>query len=69
MQVSMNINVQIGEAIYTVCDTVEVNTEEWDAEGVATDHLECLTFRMKSAISPCFWDHETILAKRNAEEK
>lgn len=69
VEVKINITVSIGSAVYTVADSHEVNTEEWDAEGIASEHLECLSFRMKSAIEPCFWDHETVLAKRNAEEK
>jgi hypothetical protein len=57
MQFHISINAQIGGQEFNVCETSEVDTEEWDIEGVASEHLELLTLRMKSALSPCFWDH------------
>ena len=57
MQFHISINAQIGGQEFNVCETQEVDTEEWDIEGVASEHLDLLATRMKSALSPCFWDH------------
>lgn len=64
MQFNIEINAKIGDQEFHICETQEVNCEEWDIEGVASEALELLTFRMKSAIAPCFWDH-TIVIKDN----
>lgn len=69
MQFKITISIEVGDTLYTISDSQEVNTEEWDIEGVASEHLDCLTYRMKSALSPCFWDHEMLAAKKIAEEK
>lgn len=57
MEYTIAINAQIGHQEFHLCETHEVDTEEWDIEGVAAESLELMTLRMKSAISPCFWDH------------
>jgi hypothetical protein len=69
MQFHLSISAQIGGQEFNLCETQEVDTEEWDIEGVASEALELLTFRMKSALSPCFWDHSIVVKNNQVTEE
>ena len=57
MQLKIKIKVEIENTWYELINTQDVDIEEWDIEGVAAEAIEALSFRMKAAISPCFWNH------------
>lgn len=57
MQYTIHIRVEVGEETYELATHQEVNTEEWDIEGVTAEALEQLTFKMSAALNPCYWDH------------
>ena len=57
MQLKIKIKVEIENTWYELTDVQDVDIEEWDIEGVASEAIEALSFRMKSALSPCFWNH------------
>jgi hypothetical protein len=54
---TINISVEIDDICYHFSDTKEVDTDEWDIEGVSSEALDSLAFRAKSALMPCFWEH------------
>ena len=67
MKLKIKINVEIADNWYELRDTQEVDIEEWDLEGVACDAIETLSFKMKAALSPCFWNHTVSEYKTKKE--
>jgi hypothetical protein len=67
MNLKIKIRVEIENTWYELTDTQDVDIEEWDIEGVASEAIEALSFRMKAALSPCFWDHTVSQYKTKIE--
>jgi hypothetical protein len=64
MNLQIKITVEIEGNWYELQHNQDVDIEEWDIEGVACEAIEALSFRMKSALSPCFWDHAVMEHQR-----
>jgi hypothetical protein len=71
MNLKIKIKIEIENTWYEMTDFQQVDVEEWDIEGVAAEALEALSFKMKSALNPCFWNHavsEHLIKKESFEE-
>jgi hypothetical protein len=69
MNLKIKISVEIEDTWYELTHNQDVDIEEWDIEGVASEAIEALSFRMKSALSPCFWDHAVSQYKTKTEHE
>jgi hypothetical protein len=67
MNLKIKIKVEIENTWYELTDSQDVDIEEWDIEGVAAEAIEALSFRMKAALSPCFWNHAVSEYKTKTE--
>jgi len=67
MNLKIKIHVEVEDNWYELTHNKDVDIEEWDIEGVACEAIEALSFRMKSALNPCFWDHAVMEYRSKAE--
>ena len=69
MQIKVIMNVTIGDANFILSDICNLDGDhKFYGEEHAGDMVDVIAERMKSAISPCFFNHD-VIAEVKSEDK